>query len=201
MTPFDLQDECGPTGWNEEETLDVEAVHVMAPGANIHYIGAMDCDTGIDDAVNYVLQNHTANIVSNSYGFAARTASVTRWRLEHSMFLPGRSSRASASTSPAATTATTSSTACRTQSRTIPASDPFVTAVGGTSPRRHVLERVPVRDLVGRRHRLGQLRDDPVRLRRAAARFLHLRRWRRRERAVHRAALPDAGGAEDAWPR
>src|SRR5262249_36921560 len=69
LGPQDLQDECGPAGWNEEESLDVEAVHAMAPGAAIHYVGAPDCDTGIDTAVNYVIQNHTADIVSNSYGF------------------------------------------------------------------------------------------------------------------------------------
>jgi subtilase family serine protease len=86
FTPFDLQDECGPDGWNEEETLDVAAVHDMAPGANIHYLGAMDCDTGIDDAVNFVLQNHTANIVSNSYGFVGEDGLGDEVATEHSMF-------------------------------------------------------------------------------------------------------------------
>jgi subtilase family serine protease len=86
FTPFDLQDECGPDGWNEEETLDVAAVHDMAPGANIHYLGAMDCDTGIDDAVNFVLQNHTANLVSNSYGFVGEDGLGDEVATEHSMF-------------------------------------------------------------------------------------------------------------------
>lgn len=86
MTPFDLQDECGPDGWNEEETLDVQAVHGLAPGANIHYIGAQDCDTGIDAAVNYVLQNHVANLVSNSYGFTGEDGLGDEVALEHSQF-------------------------------------------------------------------------------------------------------------------
>ena len=34
---------CGPSGWYGEETLDVEAVHAMAPGANIRYYGASSC--------------------------------------------------------------------------------------------------------------------------------------------------------------
>ena len=47
------QDECGgEAGWNSEQTLDVEAVHGMAPGANVHYIGAQNCDTGIDDGTS-----------------------------------------------------------------------------------------------------------------------------------------------------
>ncbi len=48
--PFDLQDECGgEEGWNGEQTLDVEAVHGMAPDAKVLYLGAKNCDTGIDD--------------------------------------------------------------------------------------------------------------------------------------------------------
>ena len=87
LGPFDLQDECGPTGWNEEETLDVAAVHSMAPGANIHYVGAQDCDAGIDGAINYVLQNHSADIVSNSYGETGEDGLGDEVALEHSLFL------------------------------------------------------------------------------------------------------------------
>ena len=87
FTPFDLQDECGgESGWNGEETLDVEAVHAMAPGASIHYIGAQNCDTGIDDALNYVVQNHTADIVSNSYGNTGEQVPADEVALEHSIF-------------------------------------------------------------------------------------------------------------------
>jgi len=87
MTPFDMQDECGGEGnWNGEETLDVEAVHGMAPGANIHYIGAKNCDNGIDDALNYVVQNHTADIVSNSYGNQGEQVPADEVALEHSIF-------------------------------------------------------------------------------------------------------------------
>ncbi len=87
LAPFDLQNECGPDGWNEEESLDVEAVHGMAPGANVHYVGAADCAAGIDDAVNFVLQNHVANLVSNSYGFAGEDGLGDEVALEHSEFL------------------------------------------------------------------------------------------------------------------
>jgi subtilase family serine protease len=85
--PFDLQDECNPTGWNVEETLDVQAVHAMAPAANIHYFGAMDCDTGIDAAANFVVQNRSATIVSNSYGFAGEDGLGSEVALEDSIYL------------------------------------------------------------------------------------------------------------------
>jgi len=86
--PFNLQAECGgEVGWNEEEALDVEAVHGMAPGANIHYIGAQNCDTGIDAAINYVIQNHTADIVSNSYGNQGEAVPADLVAMEHAMFV------------------------------------------------------------------------------------------------------------------
>ncbi|HEX2903507.1 MAG TPA: S53 family peptidase [Jatrophihabitans sp.] len=88
FTPFNLQSECaGEAGWNGEETLDVEAVHGMAPGAKIHYIGAQNCDSGIDDALNYVVQNHTADIVSNSYGNTGEQLPADEIALEHSIFV------------------------------------------------------------------------------------------------------------------
>lgn len=62
-------DQCDAAGWYGEETLDVEAVHAMAPGANIFFVGASDClDSSIDVALNYIVAGHRADIVSNSYG-------------------------------------------------------------------------------------------------------------------------------------
>ncbi len=58
-----------PTGWYGEETLDVEAVHGMAPNANIVYVGAPNNYQDLDAAMNHVVDNHLAQIVSNSYGF------------------------------------------------------------------------------------------------------------------------------------
>lgn len=65
---YDMIDECGGNGWYGEETLDVEAVHAMAPGANIVYVGAKDCAAGLDDAWAETIDNHVADIVTNSWG-------------------------------------------------------------------------------------------------------------------------------------
>jgi subtilase family serine protease len=59
-----------PQGWYGEETLDVEAVHTMAPGANIVYVGAPNNYRDLDAAMNHIVSEHLADIVSNSYGFA-----------------------------------------------------------------------------------------------------------------------------------
>jgi subtilase family serine protease len=64
---FDLVNECGASGWYSEETLDVEAVHTMAPGANIVYVGAPDCSSGLDEAWAQTIDNHTADIITNSW--------------------------------------------------------------------------------------------------------------------------------------
>lgn len=62
-------DQCDAAGWYGEQTLDVEAVHAMAPGAHILYVGGSDClDTSLDQALNYIVAGHKADIVSNSYG-------------------------------------------------------------------------------------------------------------------------------------
>ena len=57
-----------PSGWQGEQTLDVESVHSVAPGARILYVGGTDCGGGLDIAISKVLDNKLANIVSNSYG-------------------------------------------------------------------------------------------------------------------------------------
>ena len=59
-----------PQGWYGEETLDVEAVHGMAPNANVVYVGSPNNEQDLDVAMNTVVDNGLAQIVSNSYGFA-----------------------------------------------------------------------------------------------------------------------------------
>jgi subtilase family serine protease len=66
---FNQQSLCGPPGWYGEETLDVEAVHAMAPGANILYVGAENClDSGLLPAEQQIVDGHLADIITNSWG-------------------------------------------------------------------------------------------------------------------------------------
>jgi subtilase family serine protease len=63
--------QCDAAGWYGEQTLDVEAAHGLAPGANILYVGGSDCqDMSLDAALNYIVAGHKADIISNSYGNA-----------------------------------------------------------------------------------------------------------------------------------
>ncbi len=58
-----------PQGWYGEETLDIEAVHGMAPAAKIVYVGAPNNRRDLDGALNHVVDRGLAQIVTNSYGF------------------------------------------------------------------------------------------------------------------------------------
>jgi subtilase family serine protease len=58
-----------PQGWWGEETLDVEAVHGMAPAAKIVFVGAPNNYQDLDAAMNHVVDRGLAQIVTNSYGF------------------------------------------------------------------------------------------------------------------------------------
>jgi Subtilase family len=60
---------CDPQGWYGEESLDVEAVHAMAPGAHVLYVGGEDCfDENLIEAVNKIVDGNLAQIITNSYG-------------------------------------------------------------------------------------------------------------------------------------
>jgi subtilase family serine protease len=59
----------GPSDWYGEETLDIEAVHGMAPAAKIVFVGAPNNYQDLDAAMNYVVDRQVAQIVTNSYGF------------------------------------------------------------------------------------------------------------------------------------
>jgi subtilase family serine protease len=60
---------CDAPGWFGEQTLDVEAVHDVAPGATVLAAAAKNCDsTQLNKALRNVIDQHSAQVVSNSYG-------------------------------------------------------------------------------------------------------------------------------------
>ncbi len=58
-----------------EQALDVEWAHAVAPRANIVYVGAANDAAGLDHAINTTIDQHLANIVSNSWGMPEAWAS------------------------------------------------------------------------------------------------------------------------------
>jgi subtilase family serine protease len=64
------QADCGgPAGWAGEEALDVEMAHGFAPDAQVTYVGANSCfDEDLNAALAKVVDEHLADVVSNSWG-------------------------------------------------------------------------------------------------------------------------------------
>lgn len=70
--------ECDAPGWYGEETLDVESVHDMAPGANVRYVGAQDCtDAGLLASLAFIVNTDLASIVTDSWGEPADDSTLT----------------------------------------------------------------------------------------------------------------------------
>jgi subtilase family serine protease len=67
--------ECNAPGWYSEETLDVEAVHAMAPAAKVVYVGAASCTSSdLESALALIVDKHLASIVNDSWGGPADQA-------------------------------------------------------------------------------------------------------------------------------
>jgi subtilase family serine protease len=67
--PFRNVNLCGGNGWFGEETLDVEAVHAMAPGAHVMFYAARSCtDTDFLESLQRIVDDNKASIVTNSWG-------------------------------------------------------------------------------------------------------------------------------------
>jgi subtilase family serine protease len=139
---FDMVDECGAAGWYGEEALDITAVHDLAPKADIVYVGAQNCAGGLDDALTKIVDQHLADIVSNSWGdlFEHYTQAMTD--AEESIFKQGAIEGIGFYFSTGDCGYEVPGTPCQarygdaqsTHRQTdMPASSPWVTAVGGTT--------------------------------------------------------------------
>lgn len=120
-----------PQGWYGEETLDVESVHGMAPGANIVYVGAPNNFQDLDAALNHVVDRHLAQIVTNSYGFPTELLPPGRIIPQEETIVQGVIEGIGIYFSSGDNS--DESLVVGYQTPDWPASSPFVTAVGGTS--------------------------------------------------------------------
>ena len=128
---YSLQSECSAAGWYSEETLDIEAVHAVAPGAGIVYVGTESCaETAITAAVNTIVDDELAQVISNSYGLQGDVSPADA-TAEHESYLQAAAEGISVLFSSGDSGDDIAATGTR--QTTYSASDPFVTAVGGTS--------------------------------------------------------------------
>ena len=75
-------DEENRQGWYGEETLDLEAVHLMAPGAKIHYVGAADSTFQLVRALGWAVDHRVGHVITNSYGHVGEAVSKIHIRVE-----------------------------------------------------------------------------------------------------------------------
>lgn len=123
---------CGGNGWYGEETLDVQAVHAMAPAANILYVGASSCfDDDLIAAINTVVDNQLAQVITNSWGDLESNESPALLSMYRQTFLQAAAEGISTMFSSGDNGDEIDNTGTR--QTDYPASDPWVTAVGGTS--------------------------------------------------------------------
>ena len=120
-----------PQGWYGEETLDVEAVHGMAPGAHVVYVGAPNNFQDLDAALNHVVDMRLAPIVSNSYGFNTELLPLGNILPVEDTILQGVIEGIGIYFSSSDNSDESLVVGYRTTDW--PASSPFVTAVGGTT--------------------------------------------------------------------
>ena len=130
--------------WGFETTLDVEYSHTIAPGANILLVETPASETEgttgfpqIVTAENYVVNHHLGNVISQSFGATEETFT------SYGQLAPLRSAYVNAAKNGITVLASTGdtgvagteldgSTFSTTRETGWPATDPLVTAVGGT---------------------------------------------------------------------
>jgi flagellar motor protein MotB len=124
--------ECDPSGVSVEQALDVEAVHATAPGADILYKSAADCtDASLEAAENSIVASHSADIISNSWGECeneqdpADTAAFEQIAMQAAVEGIGIYASSGDQGDEVGD--------CGSAQADVPAADPFVTAVGGTT--------------------------------------------------------------------
>lgn len=147
MTPSQWYDEdvCGgPSGWSGEEHIDVEAVHAMAPGATVHYYGGNSCQNAdLLAPLQQIVDTHSADIVSNSFGEVVYSSTgnldATDQTAEDQTLMQAAIEGIEVNFSTGDCGAEVPTTSCGTTDTSTepqadwPASDPWATAVGGTS--------------------------------------------------------------------
>jgi subtilase family serine protease len=123
---------CDAAGWYGEESLDVEAVHAMAPAASILYVGGASCfDNDLNAAVNTIVDNQLAQVISNSYGEPDSDENLAGLQAVYQIGLQAAAEGISLMFSSGDSGDDIAATGMRQTDSS--ASNPLVTAVGGTA--------------------------------------------------------------------
>ena len=134
LTPFDPTD-GNMVGWAEEISLDVLWAHAIAPGANITLVLAKsNDDADILSATKYAVDNNLGDIISQSFGENESCMDPDLLAQQHQVFADATRKNITifASSGDQGAAQPTCDGSSYVLAASTPASDPLVTAVGGT---------------------------------------------------------------------
>ena len=121
-----------PDGWSGEQTLDAEAVHATAPGANIVYVGAAGpFNASLNFALAQVIEGNLADEVTNSYGSTSDSPDPADQTVFDQLMSDAAAKGIGVQFSSGDDGDELEATGTR--SADYPATNPMVTAVGGTT--------------------------------------------------------------------
>ena len=127
-------DLCGEQGWYGEETLDVEAVHAMAPGANVLFVAGRSCDDpDLLAALNTIVSRRRADIITNSWGDIGEDVDADTLQAYNDTFLQAALEGIGVFYSSGDDGDDSFDTPDGSAVTDFPSTEPLVTAVGGTS--------------------------------------------------------------------
>lgn len=118
-------------GWYGEETLDIDAVHAIAPEASIVYVGAQNNEVPLDHALERLIDSNSVDVVTNSWGFTGEPTAPGHFFTEQIAFQQAAAQGISVLFSSGDDGDVGALTGLAQASW--PASSDLVTAVGGTS--------------------------------------------------------------------
>ena len=134
LTPFDPTD-SNMIGWAGEITLDVEWAHAIAPAAKIALVLAKsNDDADILSATKYAVDHNVGDVISQSFGEAEQCMDPTLLVKQHRLFARATKKRITllASSGDSGAAQPTCDNSSYFKAASTPASDPFVTGIGGT---------------------------------------------------------------------
>lgn len=134
LTPF-VPGNPTMTGWAEEISLDVLWAHAIAPGANITLVLAKSSfTTDILSATKYAVDNHLGDVISQSFGLNESCMDPDLLAQQHQVFADATLANITLFASSGDDGAGQGSCdgSSLVQAASSPATDPLVTAVGGT---------------------------------------------------------------------
>jgi subtilase family serine protease len=134
LTPFDPTN-GDMVGWAGEIALDVQWSHAIAPGAKIDLVlSKSDQDVDILSATKYAVDHNLGDVISQSFGENENCVDPTLLKQEHQLYAEATKKGITllASSGDEGAAQPTCDGSSWTQVASSPASDPLVTAVGGT---------------------------------------------------------------------